>query len=281
MRLTFSAFLLICTLCGAGPARAGPADSCDLIVSLVGLPVDLQLVRADRVNAAEFKRKLLKSLNALGNRDRTHVFSREELRAMRIFAGTVREDWKMNGATPGGRQIPGLTRTSQTIQDRLEAIMAKFGCQMPNASPGSHLWAVDEAPISPLSLLLTVGGFVLGALGIYRLVWRRYQVTRRLCHVPAQLRFEGTTAATHIMDISRGGAMIETAADAPAGDSVILEVAGHDIAGRVAWTNSNFTGLKFDRMLPPRVVDDIAGSTVWPSPENARTKLGATCLGAG
>lgn len=272
MRLIFSALFFIFSLLEVGPARASSARSCDLIKTLVALPVDLEKVRHGRLNAVEFQRNLAATLKAFGNPTRTDVFSREELRAMRIFAGTVRKDWKLNGTSPNGRQIPGLTKTSATIDNQLAAIVTKFGCEERNAASGTGLWATGDAAISPLSLLLSVFSLVFAALGIYRLVWLRYQVRRRLCHVPAQLHHENTAALTDIVDISRNGAKIKAVEELLVNNVVTLEVAGHSVGARVVWLNSNFIGLQFDRMLPQSAVDEIADAeavSASEGPENA------------
>ncbi len=77
---------------------------------------------------------------------------------MRIFAGAVREDWKLNGTRAGGRQIPGLTSTSKTIKAHLSSISKKYGCQA-----GSF---TRKGPFSPYALLIVVS---LGAVLAYSL----------------------------------------------------------------------------------------------------------------
>lgn len=257
MHIVIAIGLMLGVTFSAGQAHARSTDSCQLIETLVRLPVDLTSVRTKGGSATAFQMDLRRSLGQLSDRRQTSVFTRAELRAMRIFAGAVREDWKLNGRSPNGRQIPGLTKTSTTIQTQLSEIVVKFGCEVPGVGSASALWKISNAPISPLTLLLAVVSVVLAVLGIYRLVWRRYQSTRRICNVPALLLDGDTCLATTIRDISRGGAMVANPAEAFSPTSLTLQLPGHTIASRVAWTNSNFIGLNFDKMLSSQALEEI------------------------
>ena len=256
MRFAITIGLILSVTFSAGQGRAS-SSSCDLIETLVNLPVDLASLRANGGSATAFQMELRRTFGQLSDRRQTSVFSRQELRAMRIFAGAIREDWKLNGRSPNGRQIPGLTKTSATIQTQLIEVVGKFGCDVPGAGSPSSLWQIGDPPISPLVLLLGVSSTVLLVLGVYRVIRKRYQSTRRICNLPARL-FEGENCfATTVLDISRGGAMVENPVEDFSAPSLTLHLAGHEIGARVAWANGNFIGLNFEKMLPARVVDEI------------------------
>ncbi|WP_299852013.1 PilZ domain-containing protein [uncultured Roseovarius sp.] len=229
-----------------------------MIETLAGLPMSLASLRANGGNTTAFQMDLRRSLGYLNDRRRTVIFTRSELRTMRIFAGAVREDWKMNGSSSNGRQIPGLTKTSTTIQTQLSAIASKFGCEIPSNGSVSTLWNVKSAPINPLTLLIAVLFSALAVLSIYRLVRQRYQSKRRICNVRAMLHHGDLCVETTILDISRGGAMVESPTEEFPTSDLTLQLTDHDIVSRVVWTNSNFIGLSFDKMLSSRVVDEIA-----------------------
>lgn len=258
MRFILMAATLICVTGIANPAQASRLDSCDIVEGLLALPTDIELVRAGRGDARQFKRNLAQSLSVLKDRRRVAVFSKAEIRTLRIFAGAVREDWKLNGTSANGRQIPGLTRTSKTIQSQLSAIVEKFGCIPHGSNAGSSLWSTGSAPIKPFTLLFVVVGMVLVLLGAYWLVRSRYSAQRKICRLPALIRYDGICTATTMLDISRGGTMIEAPAEAFPTNEVTLHLPGLSIPSRVAWTNKNFAGLKFVKNLSARRVDSIA-----------------------
>ena len=243
------------------PAFATEHGSCEHIESLTGLPGDLQTVRTGGGDPSKFKDKLQRSVRFLGDRTKTAVFTREELRTMRIFLGAVREDWKLNGTSSGGRNIPGLTSTSDTVKKQLVAISVKFGCQPPQTEGEKLKLNLKHGPVSPLALLVMIVVFFGLAVVVYRLVMARQPMTRKLCHIHAVMQYDGISATTVIKDISRGGVMVEVPNETFAPEKVVLVLPDQALPATLAWTNSNFAGLKFDKTQSARMVDAIIAAS--------------------
>ena len=261
MRLVFPSMFLVVIMLNAVPVWAKPADTCGFIDTLVGLRDELSFVRAGRGDELEFRQNLAKTRRALKTRNQIAVFSQAELRAMQIYVGAVKEDWKLNGTSSNGRQIPGLTTTTTTIQNQLSAITAKFGCLNANASNGNRMWNIGSNPVTSFVLLLALAALMAVSLGVYWLVLQRYQVKRRICHVPVRLVFGDTCLHTHILDISSGGAMVAIPTEDFSVTQLTLCMDEFELGARVAWRNSNFAGLMFDKRLSAYDVDQIADMT--------------------
>ncbi len=258
VRFLIVMILLSLTVFSSDRAHADTARSCKFFQTLIGLPELLVSVRSGRADATQFKRELSQTLGILKDPSRMAVFSSDEIRAMRIFSGAVRKDWQLNGSSANGRQVPGLTRTSTTIQSQLIGIGTKFGCKPLKFDGVYSKWFTKESPATTMSLMAIGVIGILSLLGAIRLI-RGPQEKRRICRVPALLRYEPNCTKTTIVNISQGDALVEIPpCDLPT-EEMELHLSGCSIEVQVLWVNSNFARLKFDKRISPKLLDEITG----------------------
>ncbi|MFD1158920.1 PilZ domain-containing protein [Roseovarius aestuarii] len=240
-------------------ASAEQVRTCNFVERLIDLPNQLEAARRGGGDAARFKRSLASALEFLKTPSETVVFTDSEIRTLRIFSGTIRKDWKLNGLSLDGRQIAGLTHTTATIQRELADIVGKFGCKPPNPSGTPPLWNTGDADTDTMSYLAVSALLLILSLGIIRMVWRRDD-KRLVCSIPALLRYESLCTISTIVNISRSGAMVEVPAETFTTNRLGVHVSAFSTSARIVWSNSNFAGLKFDKEIPSKVFDNIVSA---------------------
>lgn len=82
----------------------------------------------------------------------------------------------------------------------------------------------------------------------------RRRHTRYRCSVDVELPGAG---ATRMVDISRAGAKIEAEDPPDIGERIEMRVGVAEMRGVVTWANQSFFGLKFARLLPETLVQDL------------------------
>lgn len=77
---------------------------------------------------------------------------------------------------------------------------------------------------------------------------------RRSCHVRSAVRLAGTSYPVLIVDISRSGCKIQFEKIPPLERNCKLLIGGEYRAGRIAWSNRHFAGIKLDKTLSRHAV---------------------------
>jgi hypothetical protein len=78
-----------------------------------------------------------------------------------------------------------------------------------------------------------------------------------------RILIDGTLEATEgpmdvrVRDISKGGALIETAAPPKTGEKVCLFCEGHELAGKVLWQKGVWAGIRFENALSDATWDQF------------------------
>lgn len=268
MRYIFSIWIFFAVLGAADPARADMLRTCVFVETLAGLPGELRKVREGRGDLGEFRKNLADSARKLNDRRRVAVFSNFERRAMQTYLDAVREDWHTNGLSTTGRQIPGVTTITAQNRSTVIVIAGKFGCNLPFQKDDVPLTSVDGLTIDPLTLLAALAALLAVIFAIMKLMKYGHRDQRMICRVPAWLGFAGNKYATQIMNISRGGVMVQVPEPDISDAEVTLELASINITSRVVWTNSNFAGLVFEKKISMQMVEEIASQRSATSPKN-------------
>lgn len=258
MRYIFSIWIVVLALGAADPARADMLRTCVFVETLAGLPGELRKVREGRGDMGQFRKNLADSARKLKDRRRAAVFSTFERREMQTYLQVVREDWHTNGLNASGRQIPGVTTITTQNRNNVVVIAGKYGCNLPTYMDEVPLTSVDGLKVDLWTVLAGVLAVIGAILAIMKLLKYGQRDQRVICRVPASLGFAGDKYATQIMNISRGGVMVQVPETDISDADVTLELPSVNIHSRVVWTNSNFAGLVFDKKISAQMVDEIA-----------------------
>lgn len=89
------------------------------------------------------------------------------------------------------------------------------------------------------------------ALVVYRWLQRRHRrrAARFGCHLQTHVELGGATHPAVILDISRLGCKLATSAAPPSGARLSLALGSQQVRGSVAWSNSHYVGVVFDKVL--------------------------------
>ena len=249
--------LCLCAGLAAASARAQDGATCGFLRDVERLRPDLDQLRSGRMAVAEFETRLAGIRNALAGDARMAVFSDTERQALHAYVQALRQDWALSGIRSDGRQIPGLTQPTEQVLSALVDIHAKFGCVLAPTASTALLLGFHAQTVSAAVLGLTTFGICMALYALYRLLWRR-KGKRLICHVPALLHYGAHCTSTTILDISCGGAKIQSPPLDVGATNLVLHLPGYSLPVRVAWSNGLFAGLRFDMRLSVGEVEDIA-----------------------
>lgn len=153
----------------------------------------------------------------------------------------------------------GLTRGVLAVAGRAETTDPASGVPRPLAAEmagerqgrGARRASLQQELLHGALLLLAVALLVL-ALFAYRWSLRRHRrrAARYSCHLQTRMEFAGTKHPAMILDISRLGCKLATSAAPPPGVRLEVELGPERVRGSVAWSNSHYAGVVFDKALP-------------------------------
>ena len=242
---------------GAERANADAARTCVFVETVAGLPGDLQSIRKGRGNIGVFKKDLASVSRKIGDNRRATLFTKSELGTMRILLNAVRKDVQRNGVSSGADTAGTRAAIPQDVLRDMMVIVTKFGCKLPKYQGDIPLKGVQAGTVDPLTVILTIAVVLMIILGVLKLMRYGQRDERRICRVPARLSIGGSGYSTIIMNISRGGVMVEAPDTGAEYTEVTLELPGFRIESRVVWTNSNFAGLVFEKKITLQKVEEI------------------------
>ena len=254
MRYIVSILVLACGLLGVAQARADTRDTCQLLNMVRDLPKGLHDLRDGDGDGGAFRRRLLASERALRSQQRVAVFTTRELRSLRAFSA----DMRLRARDALAEQPPGAgAHVARVSLTRVNEIALKYGCAH-QLSPDSEVGAKLGLPSPPVGILAAILlGLGLLCAGAYRTLRRQGRCRRKICRTTALLKYGENCTVTHVLDVSRRGAMLEAPeADLPK-EGLTLYLAGHCIPARIAWSNHLFAGLAFDSPISAETEADI------------------------
>ncbi len=258
VRLSFIPLAFVLVLFGADAARADTSRTCVFVETLAELPGDLRQIRQGKGNVDQFRRNLTTTRYRLSDNRSAVLFSAAELFSMRQFLNAVYFDWTEHGTNATSRQPAETAIVSPQSRRDIANIVARYGCDHSTSSDTAPLKGFDAGTISALVVLGVVAALLAIVFIIVKILKFGQRDQRMICRVPAKLQFGGQSYPTQIMNISRGGVMVQ-APESEMGDApVTLGLPSVQITSRVVWTNSNFAGLVFDKKISPQMVDEIA-----------------------
>ena len=251
--------ILFCGLLvgGAERASADAARTCVFVETLAGLPGDLQSIRKGQGNVGVFKKDLTSVSRKIGDSRRATLFTKSELGTMRLLLIAVRKDVQRGGMSSVGDTAGNQVGVPQEVLRDMMVIVTKFGCKLPKYQGDIPLKGVEAGTVDPLTVILTICVVLLIIVGVLKLMRYGQRDERRICRVPARVTIAGSGYPTIIMNISRGGVMVEAPDTGSDYSEVTLELPGISIDARVVWTNSNFAGLVFEKKITPQKVEEI------------------------
>ena len=271
MRYFFSFWVLFTGLWAADPARADMLRTCVFVETLAGLPGELRLAREGRGDVAEFRKDLADSLRKVNDRRRAAVFLSAERRVLQKYLSAVRDNWHTYGLKKPGAQMASGTTISAQTRGAIVVISAKYGCNLPLHQDEVPLSGVKAVALDPLTALAAIAALIALILAILKLMRFGHREQRMICRVPAWLRFGENTYATQIMNISRGGVMVEAPESDMNDTEVTLALPSMNIDSRVVWTNSNFMGLVFEKKISAQMVEEIANQRQTAAPKDHKS----------
>lgn len=263
MQYFFSFWVFVAGLWAAEQARADMLRTCVFLEDLAGLPGELHMVREGRGDVAEFRKNLSDSARKIGDRRRSAVLTNAERRVLERFLRAIRDDWHRNGLN----RLDGQSSLSVPHRGAVITIAGRFGCNLPVYEEDGGLSGVETAPINLLTVLVATVALIAAVVSLLRIMRFGRRERRMICRVPAWLRLGDNTYSTQIMNISRGGVMVEAPEPDIADAEVTLGLPSMKINSRVVWTNSNFAGLVFEKRISRKMVKKIARQRQTDTPE--------------
>lgn len=273
-RAIITVFYLLATVAGMD-AKAQASQTCELLEDVASLPVSLTDVRQNRLDAQDFDSTLIDVVRAMANQQQMLVFKPRDQNALRSVVKTVRRDWALGRMSAGRSAQANLATIPDAAVYRLNKMLRKYGCN-PRLLRGRAVifGFVPHSVATVLAAFLAIGA-LLATYGFSRLIKRERSV-RKICCMPALLRYDGTCTVSTVLDFGRGGAKVKAPEGGFGTGAVSLHLAGHSIPARVAWENGMFAGLAFHTVQSKELVREILDARLPSSqPENLTEKAPA------
>ena len=254
-RILVLLFLWLSALSGHAAASQA-SQTCMVLNRVAELPAALGAAWTGRLAPDGFSRQVEAAQRGLWSMHTVLAGDPDDIAALWSVVHGVKRVWDARHFRERSPDQGSGYDLSQARHDHLIGIFDKFGCG-PTILHGSALMF----GVLPMSVAISGAAFfglgaILSLVGFVRLR-RRRRAVRRMCHLPALLRYDRTCTVTTVVDIGRGGAKVKAPEGGFGTTEVTLHLKGLSVPARVRWENGMYAGLSFVAVQPDAAIREM------------------------